>query len=67
MVEFKCRICREHIQEPMEIEIDEGICMRCFEELAEDVDESSRQADEFMQADLDNKEMRFDVQEKERC
>jgi hypothetical protein len=54
-----CRRCGETIQEPVEIECIEGICIRCIDEMAEDVDESV--ADEFELADIDNEERRFMV------
>ena len=63
IVGFKCSVCGELIDKPMMVELEQGICIRCMEELAEDVDEGSPLTDVFAMSDESIEEvkgMRFD-------
>lgn len=51
-----CKRCGADIDSPTEIELAEGICLPCLNELADDVDESSPLSDSFGLADIENEE-----------
>lgn len=63
---IECSVCGELIDNPRVIELKEGICLRCIEELAEDVDNCSPMVDEFQLSEENIEDVRFNgVQEKE--
>lgn len=59
MKSLKCSVCKEEIDSPTEAETDNGICLLCFEELAEDVDDCSPMTDPFELGDIENEERRL--------
>lgn len=60
-MKFKCKMCGEEIPDPRQVELEQNICVLCLDNLVDDVDEGGATPDEFAEADLMNKEMRFDV------